>query len=302
MPLDRDRRGVGMRWREARRSDNVEDRRGMSMRRGVRVGGMGGLGILLLAVVAMLLGVDPRALFQGGPTVDSPSVSVPPTQGRGGPVSGSDELRDFVAVVLADTEEVWQAVFRGGGQTYPPPTLVLFSEAVESACGLAESATGPVYCPLDGKVYLDLSFFEELRTRFGAPGDFAQAYVIAHEVGHHVQNVLGITQKVHDLRSQLSRAEANQLSVRVELQADCLAGVWANQAQRTRLVLDRGDIEEGLRATSALGDDRIQRRAQGYVVPESFTHGSAAQRALWFRQGLARGDADACDTFRNDQP
>ncbi|HSF32565.1 MAG TPA: neutral zinc metallopeptidase [Candidatus Tectomicrobia bacterium] len=291
-----------MRWREARRSDNIEDRRGMSMRRGVRVGGAGGIGILILAVVAMLMGVDPRALFQEGPTVDSPYVSVPPTQGRGGAVSGSDELRDFVAVVLADTEDVWHGVFRGAGQTYAPPTLVLFSEAVESACGMAESATGPFYCPLDGKVYLDLSFFEELQTRFGAPGDFAQAYVIAHEVGHHVQNLLGITQKVHELRSRLSRAEANQVSVRVELQADCLAGVWANLAQRTRLVLDRADIEEGLRATSALGDDRIQRRAQGFVVPESFTHGSAAQRVHWFRQGLARGDPEACDTFRNDQP
>jgi hypothetical protein len=234
--------------------------------------------------------------------VDSPYVSVPPTQETGGPTSGSDELRDFVAAVLADTEDVWQAVFRGGGQRYVPPTLVLFSEAVESACGFAESATGPFYCPLDGKVYLDLSFFEELRTRFGAPGDFAQAYVIAHEVGHHVQNLLGITQKVHELRSRLSRAEANQVSVRVELQADCLAGVWANLAQRMRLVLDTADIEEGLRATSALGDDRIQRRAQGSVVPESFTHGSAAQRRHWFREGLARGDPESCDTFRIDQP
>jgi uncharacterized protein len=300
--LDRDRKGVGMRWREARRSDNIEDQRGRSVSRGARVGGLGGLGVLLLAVVAMLMGVDPRVLFQEGSRVDTPYVSVPPTQGTGGRVSGSEELRDFVAVVLADTEDVWQVVFQGAGQSYAAPTLVLFSEAVESACGFAESATGPFYCPIDRKVYLDLSFFEELKTRFGAPGDFAQAYTIAHEVGHHVQNLLGISRKVHELRSRLSTAEANQLSVLVELQADCLAGVWANLAQRTRLILDTADVEEGLRATSALGDDRIQRRAQGYVVPESFTHGSAAQRMHWFRQGLERGDLQACDTFRSGQP
>jgi uncharacterized protein len=291
-----------MRWREGRRSDNIEDRRGGAVPRGVRVGGMGGLGILVLALVAMFLGIDPRVLFQGGPMVDSPPVSVPPSQGPGGPIAGSDELRDFVAVVLGDTEDTWQAVFATAGGRYEPPTLVLFSGAVESACGFAESATGPFYCPLDRKVYLDLSFFEELETRFGAPGDFAQAYVIAHEVGHHVQNLLGITQQTHAIRARLSPAEANELSVRVELQADCFAGVWANLAQRARNILDEADIEEGLRATSALGDDRIQRRAQGYVVPESFTHGSAAQRARWFRQGLARGDPELCDTFRVDQP
>jgi uncharacterized protein len=289
-----------MRWREARRSDNIEDLRGTSMPRGVRIGGMGGLGLLIVAVVAMLMGVDPRVLFQEGPMVGVPDVSTPPSPGTGSPVAGSDELRDFVAAVLADTEDVWQQVFQGAGQRYDPPTLVLFSQAVESGCGVAESATGPFYCPIDGKVYLDLSFFEELKTRFGAPGDFAQAYVIAHEVGHHVQNLLGITQKAHALRSRLSPVEANQVSVRVELQADCLAGVWANLAQRMRLVLDAADVEEGLRATSALGDDRLQRRAQGYVVPESFTHGSAAQRAHWFRQGLARGDPEVCDTFRMD--
>jgi predicted metalloprotease len=291
-----------MRWREGRRSDNIEDRRGGSVPRGVRVGGMGGLGILILALVAMFLGVDPRVLFQGGPMVDSPYESVPPSQGPGGPLVGSDELRDFVAVVLGDTEDTWQEVFARAGGRYEPPTLVLFSAAVESACGFAESATGPFYCPLDRKVYLDLSFFEELATRFGAPGDFAQAYVIAHEVGHHVQNLLGITQQTHALRRRLSPAEANELSVRVELQADCFAGVWANLAQRARNLLDEADIEEGLRATSALGDDRIQRRAQGYVVPESFTHGSAAQRARWFRQGLARGDPELCDTYGVDQP
>jgi predicted metalloprotease len=203
---------------------------------------------------------------------------------------------------LGDTEDTWQEVFARAGGTYEPPTLVLFSGAVESACGFAQSATGPFYCPLDRKAYLDLSFFEELETRFGAPGDFAQAYVIAHEVGHHVQNLLGITRQTHALRARLGPAEANELSVRVELQADCFAGVWAHLAQKARNLVDAADIEEGLRATSALGDDRIQRRAQGYVVPESFTHGSAAQRARWFRQGLARGDFELCDTFRADQP
>jgi uncharacterized protein len=291
-----------MRWREGRRSDNIEDRRGMSMSRGVRVGGMGGLGILVVAVIAMFLGIDPRELFQEGPMVDSPYVSVPPTQEADGPATGSDELRDFVAVVLADTEDVWQEVFRGAGRMYEPPKLVLFSGAVESACGFAEAVMGPFYCPLDKRVYLDLSFFEDLRTRFRAPGDFAQAYVIAHEVGHHVQNLLGISQQVHELRRQLSPTEANELSVRLELQADCLAGVWGHLAQKARHILDTQDIEEGLNATSALGDDRIQRQAQGYVVPESFTHGSAAQRAHWFRQGLAQGNPDLCNTFLGGQP
>jgi uncharacterized protein len=208
-----------------------------------------------------------------------------------------DEVRDFVAVVLGDTEDTWQEVFRRAGHTYEPPKLVLFSGAVQSGCGVAGSAIGPFYCPLDRKVYLDLSFFGELRERFRAPGDFAQAYVIAHEVGHHVQNLLGISQKVQELRSQLSPAEANQLSVRVELQADCLAGVWGLHADKGRQMLDAADVEEGLNAASALGDDRLQRRAQGYVVPESFTHGSAAQRAHWFRQGFTAGDPRRCDTL-----
>jgi uncharacterized protein len=289
-------------WQGGRRSENIEDRRGMSIPRGVQVGGLGGLGILVVVVLAMLLGIDPRELLQQGPTVDSPYVSVPPSQGPGGSLSGSDEVRDFVAVVLADTEDVWQEVFQRAGQTYEPPKLVLFSGAVESECGFAGAAMGPFYCPLDRKAYLDLSFFEELRERFHAPGDFAQAYVIAHEVGHHVQNLLGISRQVQELRSRLSPREANQLSVRVELQADCLAGVWANLAQKARHILDTEDIEEGLNAASALGDDRIQRRAQGYIVPESFTHGSAAQRAQWFRQGLTRGDPERCNTFGSGQP
>jgi uncharacterized protein len=289
-------------WQGGRRSDNIEDRRGTSLPRGVQIGGIGGLGAVVLVVLALFLGIDPRELLQEGPRVDSPYVSVPSSQGPGGPVSGNDELRDFVAVVLADTEDTWHEVFRRGGQTYVPPKLVLFSGAVESACGLAGAAMGPFYCPLDRKAYLDLSFFEELRERFRAPGDFAQAYVIAHEIGHHVQNLLGISQKVQTLRPRLSTAEANQLSVRLELQADCLAGVWGHHAQRARHLLDTEDIEEGLNAASALGDDRIQRRAQGYIVPESFTHGSAAQRVHWFRQGLTVGELERCDTFRIDQP
>ena len=274
----------------------------MSIPRGVQVGGLGGLGILVVVVLAMLLGIDPRELLQQGPTVDSPYVSVPPSQSPDGSLSGSDEVRDFVAVVLADTEDVWQEVFQRAGQTYEPPKLVLFSGAVESECGFAGAAMGPFYCPLDRKAYLDLSFFGELRERFRAPGDFAQAYVIAHEVGHHVQNLLGISRQVQALRSRLSPREANQLSVRVELQADCLAGVWANLAQKARHILNAEDIEEGLNAASALGDDRIQRRAQGYIVPESFTHGSAARRAQWFRQGLSQGDPERCNTFGSDQP
>jgi uncharacterized protein len=294
-------REVGMWWREGRRSDNIEDRRGTSLPRGVRVGGMGGLGVLVLVVLAMVFGIDPRALLQEGPSVDSPSVSVSPYQGPDGAVSGQDELRDFVAVVLGDTEDTWREVFRRAGRRYEPPKLVLFSGAVQSGCGVAGAALGPFYCPLDRKVYLDLSFFRELRERFRAPGDFAQAYVIAHEVGHHVQNLLGISPKVQALRLQLSPAEANQLSVRVELQADCLAGVWGHHADKARQMLDAADVEEGLQAASALGDDRLQRRAQGYVVPESFTHGSAAQRVRWFRQGFVGGDAEGCDTFNIDQ-
>ena len=288
-------------WQGGRRSENIEDRRGGSLPQGVRLGGMGGIGILIIAVIAMFLGIDPRVLFQGGPVNDSPDVSVPPSQSaREAPV-GNDELRDFVSVVLADTEDTWQEVFQRMGRTYQPPTLVLFSDAVRSACGIAESTSGPFYCPMDRKVYLDMSFFADLRTRFRAPGDFAQAYVIAHEVGHHVQTLLGISQQVHGRRSQLSPSQANQRSIRLELQADCFAGVWAHLAQKARQILDSADIEEGMNATSALGDDRIQRRAQGYVVPESFTHGSAAQRSRWFRQGWSQGDPDQCDTFRIDQ-
>jgi uncharacterized protein len=216
--------------------------------------------------------------------------------------AANDDLRNFVAVVLADTEDVWHDAFRKMGKTYEEPKLVLFSGAVESACGMADSAVGPFYCPSDRKVYLDLRFFEDLKTRFGASGDFAQAYVIAHEVGHHVQQLLGISQKVGELQSRVSAAERNRLSVRMELQADCLAGVWARQAHESRQILEAGDIEEGMNAASAVGDDRIQKRAQGYVVPDAFTHGSSSQRVGWFKRGLERGDPQVCDTFNSDRP
>lgn len=286
-----------MRWRDGRQSDNIEDRRGMSIPRGVKIGGGTGLGLLAIVLIGMFLGIDPTALLQGVPSMQTPSVSVQP-RGQG---AGKDEQRDFVAVVLAETEDVWQETFRKMGRTYQAPTLVLFSGAVESACGVAGSAVGPFYCPSDRKVYLDLSFFGDLRTRFGASGDFAQAYVIAHEVGHHVQNLLGISRKVNELQSRVSSSERNRLSVRMELQADCLAGVWANRADKSRHILEAGDVEEGLNAASAIGDDRIQKKTQGYIVPDAFTHGSSAQRVRWFKVGLEFGNLQSCDTFNADR-
>lgn len=285
-----------MRLDESRRSENVEDRRGGGIPRGVQIGGAGGIGLLLLVVLAMAFGVDPSVLIQQDESGTPPQVSVP-RDGTGAPAAGSDSIRDFVSAVLAETEDVWTDVFRSAGRTYVPPKLVLFTGAVHSACGLAQSAVGPFYCPLDQKVYLDYSFFRDLDTRLGASGDFAEAYVIAHEVGHHVQTLLGVTQRVHDLRSRVSRAEGNALSVRVELQADCLSGLWASRAHKARQILETGDIEEGLNAASAVGDDRIQRRTTGYVVPDSFTHGSSAQRVEWFRRGLQSGTLQACDTM-----
>ena len=286
-----------MRWRNGRQSDNIEDRRGMSIPRGAKIGGLSGLGLVAVVLIGMFLGIDPTVLLQGGPEIQTPSVSV---QQSGRPAANDDQ-RNFVAVVLAETEDVWHEAFRKMGRTYQAPTLVLFSGAVESACGMAGSAVGPFYCPYDHKVYLDLSFFEDLRTRFGASGDFAQAYVIAHEVGHHVQTLLGISKKVNELQSRVSPSERNKLSVRMELQADCLAGVWAHQADKSRQILEAGDIEEGLNAASAIGDDRIQRRTQGYVVPDAFTHGSSAQRVRWFKLGLEHGNLQACDTFNADR-
>ena len=286
-----------MRWRDRRQSDNVEDRRGMSIPRGAKIGGVGGLGLLAIVVIGMFLGIDPTVLLQSVPDIQSPSVSVQP----GDRPALNDDQRQFVAVVLAETEDVWHDAFQKMGRTYQPPTLVLFSEAVQSACGMAGSAVGPFYCPSDHKVYLDLSFFEDLQTRFGASGDFAEAYVIAHEVGHHVQTLLGISRKVNELMSRVSPSERNKLSVRMELQADCFAGVWARQADESRQILEAGDIEEALNAASQIGDDRIQRRTQGHVVPDAFTHGSAAQRVRWFKLGFESGNPQACDTFNTDR-
>ena len=276
-----------MRWQQGRRSENVEDRRGMP-RGTVMVGG--GLGMLVLVLLVALLGGDPMALLQQAGNQPPAAVNQP--------VGGEqDELKEFVQAVLADTEDVWRDLFRQQGRQYRDPKLVLFNGSIDSACGYANAAVGPFYCPADQKVYLDLSFFDELKTRFKAPGDFAQAYVIAHEIGHHVQNQLGISEKVQRIRGRVSEEEFNQLSVRLELQADFFAGVWAHHAQRMKNLLEAGDIEEGLRAASAIGDDKIQMQTRGFVVPDSFTHGSSEQRMRWFRRGLATGDMTQGDTF-----
>ena len=278
-----------MRWKGRRESGNVEDRRGISGG-GLAIGG--GLGTVVIVLIAMLLGADPRQLLEqtGG------GLSDPTTNSARPPNAAEEELKQFVSVVLADTEDVWTEVFRQIGREYQDPTLVLFTGQVQSACGMAGSASGPFYCGGDQKVYIDLVFYNELRERLGAPGDFAQAYVIAHEVGHHVQRLLGISEKVHSAQSRMGQSQANDLSVRLELQADFFAGVWANHAKNKGL-LEGGDIEEALGAASAVGDDRLQRQAQGYVVPDSFTHGSSEQRVRWFRKGLDTGDIRQGDTF-----
>jgi len=300
-----------MRWRGERQSDNIEDQRGMGsgyggrmpgrMGMGVKAGGIGGFGLVILVILALVFGIDPTTLLQMGSGGPAPSGYVSEPAAPRPSSAGNDEMKQFVAVVLGNTEDVWTAEFRKMGGQYEEPTLVMFSGLVRSACGMAQSASGPFYCPLDHKLYLDTSFFDELDRRFGAPGDFAQAYVIAHEVGHHVQNLLGILPKVEQMKQQVSRSDANKLSVMVELQADCFAGVWAHQAQQMRQILEAGDIEEGIRAAGAVGDDRIQRQSQGYVVPDAFTHGSSAQRANWFRKGLQSGQLSACDTFNAPQ-
>jgi predicted metalloprotease len=277
-----------MRWQTGRRSANVEDRRGMRV--SPRMAG-GGLGAIVIIVLALLFGVDPRMLTQMMPTETSVPASGPAQPGQ------RDEMSEFVSVVLADTEDTWNELFGRGGETYREPTLVLFSGAVESACGFAQAAVGPFYCPADQKVYIDLSFYQDLRSRFQAPGDFAQAYVIAHEIGHHVQNLMGIAQKVHQAQQRVSQEQANALSVRMELQADCLAGIWAHHANRTRQILEQDDVEEALNAASQIGDDRMQMRGRGYVSPDSFTHGSGEQRVRWFRTGLESGELRQCDTF-----
>jgi predicted metalloprotease len=280
-----------MRWQGRGESGNVQDRRGMGgggMRMGLPVGGgIGGLVILLL--VSALTGTNPLDLVGGS---SDPGISSEPS----GPPATDPQTR-FMRVVLKDTEDTWNSIFRSNGQQYEEPTLVLFSGATNTACGLGQSAMGPFYCPGDRQVYLDTSFFDELDQRFGAPGDFAQAYVIAHEIGHHVQNLLGLSDRVQGARQRVSREEGNALSVRMELQADCYAGVWGHYAAQHDL-LEPGDAEEGLRAAAAIGDDRLQQQGQGRVVPESFTHGSSEQRMSWLRRGLQSGQIDSCDTFR----
>ncbi|MEW4486937.1 neutral zinc metallopeptidase [Thalassoglobus sp. JC818] len=278
-----------MRWEGRRGSENVEDRRSM---RGPVVAGGGMLGLVLILII-MCAGGDPRPIM-------NQMQQAQQQQPQQGPVETDpeeDRLAQFVSVVLADTEEVWDDLFRQDGASYRAPTLVIFTGEVASACGYQGSATGPFYCPLDEKVYIDLSFYEDMKNKLGAPGDFAQAYVIAHEVGHHVQKLLGISEQVSSLQQRSSKVEANELSVRLELQADYFAGVWAHHAQQNWQILEPGDIEEALTAATAIGDDRLQKQAQGRVVPESFTHGTSEQRTRWFVQGLKSGDMNAGNTF-----
>lgn len=279
-----------MRWQGRRQSSNVEDRRRMGTPTMVLGGGMGTLIILGLA---LLLGVNPQAVLQ--------QAAQQPRQAAGPPDPAQDELAQLVSVVLADTENVWHQLFAEAGRQYREPKLVLFTDRVQSACGMATDALGPFYCPTDEKLYIDLSFYEQLRNRLDAPGDFAQAYVIAHEVGHHVQNLLGISNKVNALRIRLNEEEFNRISVRMELQADFYAGVWAHHAQKMRDLLEQGDIEEAIGAAEAIGDDRLQRQSQGYVVPDSFTHGTSEQRVRWFRRGFETGDMEQGDTFNAER-
>lgn len=306
-----------MRWRQGRRSSNIEDRRGSGpasggRRGGMRIpvggrrGGIGGIGLIIIVVAALYFGVDPRVLFEGA-GIQVPGSQTGQTDRSAQTVPGEarsgedDELKQFVSVVLGSTEDTWHGLFGAMGKDYEEPTLVLFSGSVNSACGFAQAAMGPFYCPRDRKVYIDLSFYRDLRDRLGAPGDFAQAYVIAHEVGHHVQTLLGISQQVQAARGRVSKADANALSVRLELQADCFAGVWANRADEATDLLEDGDVEEGLTAAAAIGDDRLQRQSQGYVVPESFTHGTSEQRVRWFSRGLDTGRLGSCDTFNAER-
>ncbi len=283
-----------MLWRGGRQSSNIEDRRGVHP---AVIGG--GLGGVILLILALYFGVDPSVILNQNPSVNA-----------GGPAATSpadEETKQFVSTVLAYTEDTWSDLFRQANKTYREPKLVLFTGAVESACGFAQAAMGPFYCPDDEKVYLDMSFFQELRDRFQAPGDFAQAYVIAHEIGHHVQNLLGISDKVAALRQRANRTQANHASVMLELQADCFAGVWANHTERMQQsnmkdFLENGDIDEALRAASMIGDDRLQMQSQGYVVPESFTHGTAEQRSRWFKQGFQTGQMSGCNTFSGATP
>ena len=277
-----------MRLDDEQESSNVEDRRGFRVSKGLAGGGIGSIALVL---IALFFGIDPSVILQENP---QSNVQEPPSASQSGE---RDEGREFVARVLGSSERVWGEIFQQAGRKYVEPKLVLFSGRVQSACGFAQAAAGPFYCGQDQKVYIDLAFYRELRDRFKAPGDFAQAYVIAHEVGHHVQNLLGIMGKVQARQQRASERDANALSVRLELQADCLAGIWASLANRERKILEQGDLEEGLNAAAMIGDDTLQKRSQGYVVPEGFTHGSAQQRVRWFRTGIQTGDLKQCDTF-----
>jgi len=277
-----------MRWKGRKESSNVEDRRGISPRGKGLVGG--GLGTIAIVIVVLLLGGDPTSIIQNV-QINDQTTSTNYTES-----ANDKELAQFVSVVLAETENVWHAIFKEEGSTYREPKLVLFSGQVESACGVAGASTGPFYCPGDEKLYIDLSFFEELQNRFKAPGDFAMAYVIAHEVGHHIQKLTGVMDKMNDLRSRLSEEQYNKYSVRLELQADFYAGIWAHYTEQQDL-LESGDLEEALKAASAVGDDNIQKQVQGYVVPESFTHGTSEQRKKWFYKGFTSGDIRQGDTF-----
>ncbi|MEQ9501923.1 MAG: neutral zinc metallopeptidase [Deltaproteobacteria bacterium] len=281
-----------MKWQGGRRSDNVIDRRGGGGRRGKPL--IGGVGAIVVVIVGLYLGVEPSTLLS------IVSTEAPAPRDTSTPAV-RDEASEFVRVVLGDTETTWRALFAQRGDTYRDPKLVLFRDRVQSACGLQSAAVGPFYCPGDNQVYIDLSFFDALAQRYGAPGDFAQAYVIAHEVGHHIQSLTGVSRQVHAKKRTLPKAQANALSVRQELQADCYAGVWGHHAAK-RGLLEEGDVEEGLRAAAAIGDDRLQKRARGTVAPESFTHGTSAQRVAWFRRGLQTGQYEQCDTFTVTEP
>ena len=296
-----------MRWRSGRRSTNIEDRRSSGPARmrfpfpsgggGKKGGGIGLGGIVVILILMFVFDINPLELLGGGGTLAPTSYEQGSEPQSSGGQAGDDEMKAFVSVVLGDTEDTWHAAFNELGVTYREPKLVLFRGAVQSACGFAQAAMGPFYCPGDQKVYLDLSFFEDLRRQHGAPGDFAQADVIAHEVGHHVQNLLGTSEKLQQAQRATNKTEANQLSVMLELQADCYAGIWANRAESARQILEEGDIEEALRAANAIGDDRLQKQSRGYITPDSFTHGTSEQRMRWFKRGLTTGSLESCNTF-----
>lgn len=280
-----------MLYKGRRQSSNVEDMRGAGL--GRKIGVRGGIVTVIIAIVVILLGGDPREILGLMETQQASTEQVSDYQ----PTAQEQELTEFVSVVLADTEDVWHKLFEGSGLTYREPKLVLFNSAVESACGFAQSATGPFYCPGDEKVYIDLNFLEQLQQRLGAQGDFAVAYIVAHEVGHHVQKLLGTLDKVHSLRGNVSEKQYNEQTVRLELQADFYAGIWAHHAQKMKNILEAGDIEEAMNAAQAVGDDRIQLQSQGYVVPDSFTHGTSEQRMTWFKRGFTTGNVNNGDTF-----